>query len=109
MPSYPQDEFDAAAIERGPVGVHRKRKSVVMAIVAPFLIFIGAGALAYGVVVYLWAQNGGSGLPPLGNLAVPTVTQTKVVGPTGDLSTVSPSPIGFCFAHPDRDGGTRPP
>ncbi len=92
MSSYPQDEFDSAAIERGPVGVHRKRKSIVMAVVTPILVFIGAGALAYGVVVYMWNQGGGSGLPPLGNLAVPTITKTAVVGPTGDLSTVSASP-----------------
>lgn len=92
MPSYPQDEFDSAATERAPVGVHRKRKSIVMAIVTPVLVFIGAGALAYGVVVYLWAQDGGTGLPPLGNIPVPTVTQTTIVGPTDSLSTVSPSP-----------------
>lgn len=91
MPSYPQDEFDSAATERGPMGVHRRRKSMVMTIVTPILVFIGAGALAYGVVVYLWAQDGGSGLPPLGNIPVPTVTQTNIVGPTGDLSTVSPT------------------
>ena len=92
MPSYPQDEFDSAAAERGPVGVHRRRKSIVMTIVTPILVFVGAGALAYGVVVYLWAQDGGTGLPPLGNIPVPTVTQTNVIGPTDDLSTISPTP-----------------
>lgn len=92
MPSYPVDEFDNAASERGPIGVHRKRKSIAMAIITPFLVFIGAGALAYGVVVYLWAQDGGTGLPPLGDIAAPTITETFITGPTDDPSTMSPSP-----------------
>ncbi len=92
MPSYPVDEFDNADSERGPVGVHRKRKSIAVAIIAPFLVFIGAGALAYGVVLYLWAHDGGTGLPPLGNTASPTSTESLVAGPTDGLSTISPSP-----------------
>jgi hypothetical protein len=100
VPSYPQDEFDSAAAERGPVGVHRKRKSIVMAIVTPFLVFLGAGALAYGVVVYLWAQGGGTGLPPLGDMAAPTITQTKIVGPTDSLATLSPTPTASAKPKP---------
>jgi len=92
VPSYPVDEFDNAASERGPVGVHRERKSIAMAIIAPFLVFIGAGALAYGVVVYLWAHDGGTGFPPLGDIASPTITETLVTGPTDDPTTLSPSP-----------------
>ena len=100
VPSYPQDEFDSAATERGPVGVHRKRKSIVMAIVTPFLVFLGAGGLAYGVVVYLWAQGGGTGLPPLGDIAAPTITQTKIVGPTDSLATLSPTPTASAKPKP---------
>ena len=92
MPSYPVDEFDNAASERGPVGVHRKRKSMVMTIVAPILVFIGAGALAYGYVVYAWTAGGGTGLPPLGDIAAPTITQTAGTGFTDDPSTITPSP-----------------
>lgn len=100
MASYPVDEFDNSVSERGPLGVHRKRKSIVMAIVAPFLVFIGAGALAYGVVVYLWAQGGGSGLPPLGDIAAPSITKTAFVGPTDNLSTLSPTPTASSSPKP---------
>lgn len=82
------------------MGVHRKRKSVVMAIITPFLVFIGAGALAYGVVVYLWAQGGGSGMPPLGDIAAPTITKTAFVGPTDNLSTLSPTPTASSSPAP---------
>lgn len=92
MPSYPVDEFDNAASERGPVGVHRKRKSIVMAIVTPVLVFIGAGALAYGVVLYMWSSHGGKGLPPLGQVEGATVTQTAGAGFTDDASTMTPAP-----------------
>ena len=100
MPSYPHAEFDSAATERGPVGVHRKRKSIVMAIVTPLLVFIGAGALAYGVVLYLWAHGGGAGLPPLGDIAAPTITKTAMVGPTDGLSTLAPTPTASSSPKP---------
>ncbi len=72
--------------------MHRKRKSIAMTIIAPFLVFIAAGALAYGVVVYMWAADGGTGLPPLGDIAGPTITQTAGTGFTDEPSTLTPSP-----------------
>ncbi len=108
MPSYPVDEFDNAASERGPVGVHRKRKSIVMAIVAPILVFIGAGALAYGVVVYMWAADGGTGLPPLGDIAAPTITQTAGTGFTDDPSTMTPSPSPTASPSPTPTATAEP-
>jgi len=92
VPSYPQDEFDAAASERGPVGVHRRPKSIMWAILTPVLIFIGAGALAYGIVVYMWASGGGSGLPPIGDVASPTITQTVDISPSDAPSTLTAAP-----------------
>lgn len=87
MQPYPLDEFDHAASERGPVGVHRKRKSVAGAIITPFIVFILAGGLAYGAVAFLWGVDAGRR-----EVATPTITETTIVGPTDDLSTVSPSP-----------------
>ncbi len=108
MPSYPVDEFDNADSERGPVGVHRKRKSIAVAIMTPFLVFIGAGALAYGVVLYLWAHDGGTGFPPLGNIAAPTSTEPLATGPTDGLSTVSPSPSPSASPSPTPTATAEP-
>jgi hypothetical protein len=99
VPDFPADEFDEAAEERGPVGVHRKRKSVLWAIAAPLLIFIAAGALAYGVVVYLWRAQGNEGVPPIDDAPRPTIVTTVAATPdaTGSPSasaspSVTPSP-----------------
>jgi hypothetical protein len=93
VPDFPPDEFDQAAEERGPIGVHRKRKRVLWAIAAPLIIFVAAGALAYGVVVYLWRAQGNEGVPPLEDEPRPTITAT--VAATSDAPpspTASPSP-----------------
>ncbi len=94
VPDFPVDEFDEAAEERGPMGVHRKRKRILWAIAAPLLIFIGAGALAYGVVVYLWRAQGNEGIPPLDNIPQATITATVAATPDAAASptpTVTPS------------------
>jgi len=108
VPSYPQDEFDAAASERGPVGVHRRRKSIVWAILTPVLIFVGAGALAYGIVVYMWASGGGSGLPPIGDVASPTITQTVDVSPTEVASTLTATPTETPSPTPSPSATAEP-
>ncbi|PKQ17729.1 MAG: hypothetical protein CVT68_07035 [Actinobacteria bacterium HGW-Actinobacteria-8] len=93
VPDFPVDEFDEAAEERGPVGVHRKRKRILWAIAAPLLIFIGAGALAYGVVVYLWRAQGNEGVPPLDSLPRATVVTTVAATPDAAASpSVSATP-----------------
>ena len=94
MPDYPQDEFDELASAHGPTGVHRPKKGVLGKIIAPFLIFLLAGVAAYGVSTYLWQQSGGTGLPPQGPQATPTITKTVIDGPDDTVSpsaTVSPS------------------
>jgi len=95
VPDFPPDEFDQAADERGPIGVHRKRKRVLWAIAAPLIIFVAAGALAYGVVVYLWRAQGNEGVPPFEEDARPTITSTVVATsdvPPSPTLTPSPSP-----------------
>lgn len=100
MPSYPEDEFDAAASERAPIGVHRRRRSVAVLILTPVLIFVGAGLLAYGVVAYMWAADGGTGLPGLGDTASPTITETVVDEPTEDATAASETPTSTASETP---------
>lgn len=75
------------------MGVHRKRKRILWAIAAPLLIFIGAGALAYGVVVYLWRAQGNEGVPPIDNAPRATIVTTVAATPDVTASpTVSATP-----------------
>lgn len=92
MPDFPPDEFDAAAEERGPVGVHRKRKRIIWAIAAPLIIFIAAGGLAYGVVIYLWRAQGNEGLPPIDDVPRATITATVAATSDAPSPSVSASP-----------------
>lgn len=93
MSEYPVDEFDQLASSNGPVGVHRTRPKLLGRILTPILIFVLAGAAAYGVSWYLWRQSGGTGLPPTGPLPVPTITQTEIIAPSITPSpSVTPSP-----------------
>ena len=91
MPQFPPDEFDAAADERGPVGVHRKRTSWLRAVATPLIIFVVAGALAYGVVVYLWRAQGNEGVPPLTDIPRTTSTATVAATPEPTASTSAPA------------------
>jgi hypothetical protein len=95
---FPPDEFDEAAEERGPMGVHRKRKSFVWTFVTPLLIFVMVGGLlAYGVVIYLWRAQGNEGIPPLDNVPRATITATlaatpDVIASPSVSATPSPTP-----------------
>lgn len=94
MPEFPPDEFDAAADERAPIGVHRKRRGWWRAVAATLLIFLVGGALAYGVVIYLWRAQGNEGVPPLDNIPRTTVTATEAETPDVTASaspTATPS------------------
>lgn len=81
MSQYPQDEFDLAAKERGPKGVHRRTQSTLKRIL-PFLIVILLGLLlAWGIVAFLNRDNDTGSVDPS-----PTVTEQ----PT-DAATDEPS------------------
>lgn len=92
MSQFERDEFDEVASRRGPVGVHRKKRSPFTPWLVALLIFVLAGALAYGTVIYLWRSNGGEGLPPVGDVTAPTITETIVNTPTGDVPTLTAEP-----------------
>jgi hypothetical protein len=101
---YPPDEFDQLASAGGPVGVHRPKSGIGAKVAAPFIVFVLAGALAYGVSVYLWQQSGGEGLPP-GSVATPTIIETVVTGVPDDATT---SPTASPTASPSPSE-TAPP
>lgn len=61
-------------------------------IIAALVVLVIAGGLAYGTVVYLWRSSGNEGLPPLGDITAPTITQTQVTLPTDAPSTLEPTP-----------------
>lgn len=98
MSDFPPDEFDEAADKRGPVGVHRKRKPVLQAIVVPLVIFVvGGGLLGYGAAVYLWRAQGNEGLPPLDSGPQVTITATVADTPS---ATASPTPTPSATPSP---------
>ncbi|WP_084125547.1 LytR C-terminal domain-containing protein [Demequina sp. NBRC 110054] len=57
MAQYEEDEFDALAREAGPVGVHRAPRPWVMGLIAPLVVFLLAGLLAFIIVWWNWNQD----------------------------------------------------
>lgn len=75
MSQYPEDEFDVAARQRGPEGVHRAPQSLLRAL-APFIaVIVIVPLLAWGAVSLL--GGGGDGDPE--------------AAPTGPAATAEPS------------------
>ncbi len=92
MSQFERDEFDEIATTRGPIGVHRKKRSPWNMVIAAVAVALLAGGLGFAWVVYLWRAEGNDGLPPIGDVAAPTITQTQVTEPTEAPSTVEPTP-----------------
>jgi hypothetical protein len=77
---YPPDEFDEIAKRGGPVGVHRAPRPWWSRLVAPVIVFLIAGAVAYLIAWYLWSRT-------VETPDEPTPTTTESVE-----ATVTPSP-----------------
>ena len=87
---YPPDEFDEIAQRGGPVGVHRAPRPWWTKVLAPLVVFLLAGAVAYLVATYLWSGEVDSPEDP-----TPTVTESveTTVTPSATTSpSVTPSP-----------------
>lgn len=82
MPDFPIDEFEQLAADRGPVGVHRKRRNPLWRALIPVFALIIGGAVAFAIATAMWKINGGEGLPPTGEVPTPTITQTHIAEPT---------------------------
>lgn len=75
---YEPDEFDEAAAQGGPVGVHRAPRPWWTRLLPPLLGFLIAGLVALGIAVVLWNQDiVGPGADP-----TPTATVTPPAQPT---------------------------
>lgn len=63
MSQYPKDEFDRAAEERGPKGVHRRPESTLARFLPYIAVLILGPLLAWGVVSFL-NRDSDDGAPP---------------------------------------------
>lgn len=68
-------------------------------LVGALIALVVGGGIAYALVIVLWHHSGGTGLPPVGPQATPTVTQTHIIAPSltpeptaSAEETVEPSP-----------------
>ena len=87
MSQYPEDEFDVAARDRGPEGVHRRPPSLWRAL-APFLaVIVIVPLLAWGAVSLLSANDGEE--PPLDPGPAATAPATEQPAPA---ETAEPTP-----------------
>ena len=89
---YPPDEFDEIAKHGGPVGVHRAPRPWWSRLVAPVIVFLIAGGVAFAIASYLWSRDVKTPDEP-----TPTVTEsveeTVTPSPTSSASpSVTPSP-----------------
>lgn len=96
MSRYPEDEFDIAARNRGPKGVHRQGESAWRRLLPFLVVLIAAPLLAWGALSLL-NQDREEGTP----VAVPTVTPTAT-------PTVTPEPTTTEPTAPEETGTPEP-
>ncbi len=94
MAQYEEDEFDALAREAGPVGVHRAPRPWVMGLIAPLVVFLLAGLLAFIIVWWNWNQDISSD-----DDATATATATTSATPSSSASA-TPSASAAVSASP---------
>ncbi|TNC16903.1 LytR family transcriptional regulator [Georgenia sp. 311] len=89
MSEYPEDEFDVAARDRGPEGVHREPPSLWRAL-APFLaVIVIVPLLAWGAVSLLSDNDGDDA--PLEPVPAATAPATEEPAP-GETAEPTPTP-----------------
>ncbi|MGM0385606.1 MAG: LytR C-terminal domain-containing protein [Actinomycetota bacterium] len=75
MSRYPEDEFDLAARNRGPKGVHRQAESTFRRLLPFLVVIVAAPLLAWGVLSLL-NQDGDDGAPVASPSASPSAPET---------------------------------
>ncbi|MDX5318727.1 MAG: LytR C-terminal domain-containing protein [Actinomycetes bacterium] len=97
MSRYPEDEFDIAARNRGPKGVHRQAESTFRRLLPFLVVIVAAPLLAWGVLSLL-NEDGDGGAPVASPAASPT-TPSPTDGSTGEPTT-TPTATATASAEP---------
>lgn len=104
MSQHPEDEFDIAARERGPRGVHRRVQGRFRRVVPYLVVLVAAPLLAWGAISLLnqneqptpSASGEAASVETAAPTAAPTTpapTPTPTPEPTPEPTTAAPEPI----------------
>lgn len=79
MSQYPEDEFDRAAKDRGPKGVHRPAEKMSRKVLPWIVVIVAAPLLAWGAIELI---GGGDSDSPTAAATTSSSAQTESVEPT---------------------------
>lgn len=88
MSRYPEDEFDIAARNRGPKGVHRRAESTFRRLLPFLVVIVAAPLLAWGLLSLL-NQDSDDGAP----VAVPAETGTAPATASAEPTAEAPATV----------------
>lgn len=102
MSRYPEDEFDIAARNRGPKGVHRQAESAFRRLLPFLIVIVAAPLLAWGILSLLNEDGDG------GPVASPSAPATTASATASAPATVSPTPEATATATPTPEPSPTP-
>ena len=102
MSRYPEDEFDIAARDRGPKGVHRQAESAFRRLLPFLIVIVAAPLLAWGILSLLNEDGDG------GPVASPSAPATTASATASAPATASPTPEATATATPTPEPSPTP-
>ena len=102
MSRYPEDEFDIAARNRGPKGVHRQAESAFRRLLPFLIVIVAAPLLAWGILSLLNEDGDG------GPVASPSEPATTASATASAPATASPTPEATATATPTPEPSPTP-
>ena len=102
MSRYPEDEFDIAARDRGPKGVHRQTESAFRRLLPFLIVIVAAPLLAWGILSLLNEDGDG------GPVASPSAPATTASATASAPATASPTPEATATATPTPEPSPTP-
>jgi len=102
MSRYPEDEFDIAARDRGPKGVHRQAESAFRRLLPFLIVIVAAPLLAWGILSLL-NEDGDGG--PVASTSAPATTASATASAP---ATASPTPEATATATPTPEPSPTP-